>query len=258
MGIVNVSVNPEEAAKAAAGGGSRTMDNGSYVLRVSMDEPKVEAAKKKDAYPNLILKCEVLQSPQGRHLGQTVTRRFNLHPNSVPYNLLPFLRAAGVPYQEGPGGIQFDTSALRGVTTKVVLTVKPGEQRPLENWDNDEPYGNGGQAAPQGFPGQQFGAPQGAPMQPGFQPTPQQGFAPSPAFGQAPMQQPMQPQPGFAPPGQQMPQQGWAPPGAPQQAPQGWPPQSAPAQQPGFPQGAAQTPPWLTPGGTPRGNGVTG
>lgn len=226
MGIVNIQVDPQEAAKAAAGGG-RAMDEGPYVLKVQ--GATQESAKKQGSYPNIVCKCEVLQSPNGKHLGQTVTRRFNLSPRSVPYNLIPFLKAAGIHYQDnGQGVIAFDTDHLRGATTKVTLSVQKGTTRPLENWDNDEPYG-----APQ--------APQA------YQPAPQQvspqGWAPPQAGGFPPQQQGF-PQQGYAPPQQGYPQ--------PMQPMQQQPMQSVPPQPQHGPAGAP--PPWMA----GRGNGMQG
>ena len=96
MAKVTAGYSPEEKAKADAGGG-RPMEDGWYVLLVK--SATVESAKKADAYPNVVLKCEVQQSHNGKHVGGVVTRRFNLHPKSVPYNLIPFIKAIGAPMQ---------------------------------------------------------------------------------------------------------------------------------------------------------------
>lgn len=244
MGIVNVNYDPAEAAKAAAGGPrSRVMPEGWYVLRV-VEEPTQKEATKQGSYPNLICKCEILQSFNGANIGGKVTRKFNLHPNSIPYNLLPFLRAAGVPCQDNGQGLAFDTAAIRGASTKADCQHSKGDQVTFENWENDEPLG---------------GAPAGAPaMTPqAFQQQPQQQFAPQ--AGWAPPGAPPQQ---FAPPQQPMPQQPMPQQGFPQQGMQGsfpqQPMQQQPAPQPGFPQGQqGAPPPWMT--GVPgRGNGVQG
>src|SRR3972149_238306 len=180
MAKVTAGYSPEEKAKADAGGG-RPMEDGWYVLLVK--SATVESAKKADAYPNVVLKCEVQQSHNGKHVGGVVTRRFNLHPKSVPYNLIPFIKAIGAPMQDlGGQGIEFDPDHFVGAVTKVTLKVKQGATRPQEDWNNDEPFG-----------GAQAGAPRVSGRRPG-------GRAP-PGFGQAPQAPQPSPMGGWAPPG---------------------------------------------------------
>jgi len=245
MAVIQVNYDPEERAKAAQGGG-RLMPEGWYVLRITSAEGK---PGKEGKHPLIECKCEIISSFNQQNIGGVITRRFSLAPKSVPYNLERFLRAAGIHYQDqGGGAIVFDDQYLPGAVTKVTCKHTPGEQRTFENWDNDEPYEQGGVQRPVAFqqpmqgppqqmqgqapwqapPAQQFQPMQGQPMQqpqqyvPPAQPTypqpapvyPQQNTG---GFPQQPMQQPQYPQqyvqpgPATAPPqnGQQPPPQGW-------------------------------------------------
>lgn len=229
MAIIQFQVSAEDIDKAAKGGGS-TLPAGQYRLRVESKDwtPPKEAGK----YPNLVLKCKVLTSFNGQNIDKTITRRFNMHPKSIPYNLARFLQAAGIAYQYTPqGAIIFDDDHVLGVVTDVTCKITKGDQRDFEEWENDAPIGPTQQVTPQSPPMQQGGF---APPQGGWTPPGQQSFSP-------PMQQP-----------QVGPPQGWVPPvQQPMAAPQGYPqqpmqpsyaPPVQPMQQP--PQNGGQ-PAWL-------------
>jgi hypothetical protein len=255
MATVQFTYDPEEAAKAAAGGS--LMPAGWYVLRVKTAEQKAGAPGK---HPFYECKCEIIASFDSQNVSKTVTRRFSLNPKSAPYNLMRFLGAAGLPFAPlGQGSMSFDDAYFLGATTKVICKHTAGESRTFENWDNDEPYEQPGQQRPAAFTnGVQF--PQAA--QPAQYPQaaqPQQWQPPAQQF-QPPMQQPMQypqPQQGFPqqayPPG---PMQGQPQPMQYPQAPPQQPPPAQPMQgQPYPPQQFPQNPPMQNPPVQPNGNG---
>lgn len=220
MAIIQFQVSPEDIDKAAKGGGG-TLPAGQYRLRVESKDwtPPKEAGK----YPTLVLKCKVLTSFNGQNVDKTITRRFNMHPKSIPYNLARFLQAAGIAYQYTPqGAIMFDDDHTLGVVTDVTCKIRPGDQRDFEEWENDAPIGPTQQVTPQSPPMQQggFAPPQGGwtpPAQPTYQQPPAQPQYAGPPQGWVPPAQPMQqpvqqyaPQ-GYAPPAQPVPQNGAQP-----------------------------------------------
>lgn len=227
MAVIQFGVNPEEAAKAAQGGGG-VLPIGVYTLRVESKEWK--APKSADKSPQLVCKCQVLQSFNGQNLGKTITRRFNMSAKAIPYGIARFLQAAGIPYQMQNGTISFDDDHVLGGTTEVDCSHQPGESRIFEQWDNDRPVGGQTQhvtpAAPQQMPQGNYAPPQGGWAPPPVQQPPQQ-FGPPQGWvpPQQGYQQPTQPQ--YAPPQQQF-----------QQPPQngGAPPWLQPAAQPGLQQ----------------------
>jgi len=233
-----VQYDQEEATKAASGQRFTVKPEGKYTLRVESFEMK--PPKEQGKYPTLVCKCTILWASHGQNLGETVTRRFNFHPKSVPYNLIPFLKAAGVPHRMQNGQLDFDENQLPGATTTCECRHEKGDRQVFENWENDEAINQQGVAPPP----QQF-APVQQPMQQAWQQPmpvqqpayqqPMQGSYQQPAY-QAPVQQPMPPQGGWAPP-----QNGT---GAPAMPVQGQPPQWM---QPGHVAGQGQPP--------PRGNG---
>lgn len=217
MAVINLSYDPE-AKKEAASGVGPLLPEGGYVLRLQSFEN--QAPTREGGAPVLVCKCTVVQSFNQQNLNRTITRRFFLSQKAIPYRFEPFLKAAGIPYQDNGAGIQFDSDHLLGATTRVTCRHKPAQDqsgRMFEEWENDEPMGGAPQTfhqppqfAPPGFP--QAGPPPGAqapgqpqwgpPMQaPPQQPPPQQ-------WGPPPQQQ------GFAPPAAQPPQQWGAPPTA--------------------------------------------
>jgi len=233
MAVVQIQYDPEQQQAALSGQGP-LYPEGWYVLQIKSFEQK---PGKEGKYPSIECKCDILDSFNKASLGKQVTRRFNMHPKSTPWGLLPFLRAAGIPFQDhGQGAVTFDDALLIGATTKVNCKHKDGDSRKFEEWRDDEPVGNNARPQ-QGFVQQ----PAQMPMmqQPPQMQQPQQGWQPQPGGQfQQPMQQPMQmpqqqpqyPQQGF----QQQPMQ--QPQGFPQQQPQQGFPQAAPVQpmQPNF------------------------
>jgi hypothetical protein len=229
--MIQFGVSPEEAAKAAQGGGGGVLPIGVYVLRVESKEWK--APKSADKFAQLVCKCQVLKSFNNQNLGKTITRRFNMNPKSIPYGIARFLQAAGIPYQMQNGTISFDDDHVLGGTTEVDCSHEPGESRTFEQWDNDRPVSGQTQhvtpAAPQQMPQGNYAPPQGGwapppaqqmqPAQPPQQFGPPQGWVPP----QQGYQQPQQPQ--YAPPQQSQPQNGGAPPWLQQPAQPGYPQQ---------------------------------
>lgn len=180
MAFITVDYDPENAKNAAAGGG-QTLPPGWYVWQIQSFEHK--GATEPGKHGSIVCKCEIRQSFSNANLGKKITVRFQRNPNSVPYNLMPFLRAAGIPFQDNGGGsIGFDDSLLNGAIVKSVCKITPGDSRNFENWENFEPAGGPAQVAPQAAPA--------------FQPPPQNNWGP-------------QVQQQWAPPPQQQPQQTW-------------------------------------------------
>jgi hypothetical protein len=147
MAIITILVSQEDRSEGRKGGFG-TKPEGQYRLRVESKE--WAPAKAADKYPTLVLKCKVLQSFNGQNLDKTITRRFNMHPKSIPYNLARFLQAGGIAYQYTPqGAIQFDDDHVLGVTTDVTCKHTKGDQRTFEEWENDAPIGPTQQVTPQ-------------------------------------------------------------------------------------------------------------
>lgn len=195
MAFINLQYDQEHAKNAALGGGN-VLDEGWYIWQVQSFEhlPPKETGK----YSQTVCKCEIRQSFNQKALGRTITVRFQHHPNSVPYRLTPFLKAAGIPFQDnGAGSIGFDDSLLNGAIVKAVCKHKAGDTATFEEWGAFEPAAGG----------------------PTVQPATQAAFAPP--MQMQPMQQPQQ----FV----QQPQQAWQ---QPMQQNYG-PPQSTPQQMPG-------------------------
>lgn len=228
MGVVNVGYSPEDM-KTAAEGGFKNLPEGWYVARAI--EKKHEAAKKEGSYPNFLVKVEILQSFNGENVGKKRWRRFNLSPKSTPYNLIPFLKAAGINYQDTGNGIVFDDDHVIGAVTKAEVKITKGDQRDFEDWDNDEPI-PGVSAAP--------------PAQSGFVQAPQNFALAGPPPPQGLPQQGFPPQQQWTPPGAPPPQSGFAPQMQPQAAPPGYAPQQAPAPMQAPPQGPQGYPPAQT------------
>ena len=210
-----VQYDQDEAQKAASGVRFTAKPEGKYTLRV--DSWEVKPPKEQGKYPMLVTKCTIMWSSHGKHLGDTITRRLTFHPKSVPYNLIPFLKAGGVPFQMQNGALNFDENSVIGVITTVECRHEKGDRSIFENWENDEPHQQQGmqpqsfnpgfqqpvmqpmqQMAPQqpqggwGAPPQQQGYPQQPVQQPMMQPQQQPQWGPPPN-GQ-PVQQPVQPQ----------------------------------------------------------------
>ncbi len=257
MAFIQVEYDPENMKSAATGQGP-TLPEGWYIWQIQSFEQQAGSAPGKAN--KIVCKAEIRQSFNQANLGKKITVRFILHPNSVPWNLVPFLKAAGITFQDnGAGAIGFDADMLNGAIVKAVCKHSQGDSRTFEEWNNFEPA-QGAQtqavAAPAFQPPPQGYAPQGfqpAPQQ--YPPQQQQWGAPPAQFQPAPQQQPMQQQPQMQPPltwgGPQQPQQPqWGPtPGQPpmqqpMQQPNGQNGQYAQPQQPpqGWPQGAYPAP----------------
>jgi hypothetical protein len=240
MAVIQIQYDQEQMQNAATGAGPK-LPEGWYVVTCRNFEAK--AAKEAGKYPQLELQMHIDDSFNKANLGKDRKCWMSMSPKATPWRLIPYLKAAGIPYQDqGNGVISFDDAMLVGSRVKCTIEHKPGEQGTREEWGGFEPVG--GQQAPQQFqtpgvwpgqaPQQSFAPPQQLAAQPGWPQQPQQGFAPQPPFQPSqPMQQPQaQPfqgqqfgQPGpFQPPqtngnGQyQQPQQP-----APANWPQGWP-----------------------------------
>lgn len=221
MGIIQLDYDPE-AKQNAASGSFGVVPEGQYVLRLQSFEHQAPAGQ--DKAPQLVCKCVIAESFNQQNLNKVITRRFFLSPKAIPYRFEPFLKAAGIPYQDNGRGIAFDPAALMGATTRVTCRHKDGTDRKFEEWENDEPVGAAAdrgvsfyqppqfasvpqQAVPQQVASQQMAPQWGPPQQPPAQPQwgPPQGAPPQQGFGPPPQQPP-----GFQP--QAAPQQNWAPP----------------------------------------------